>query len=293
MSFIESVLLKEFIKIPNDKHKDVLKDKKNMNNAIDGLLLKGIIQKTNLDKYSLTDYGEELNNDVWYRKTDMPNRKTVSNFIKMYCTDNHITKTSIVKRTGINSSRIGVLEGKISSKNPFLIDDLKAVFNALNLNYEKEIKRLKEFEKTRYEGYKDITLENTGVNEKAQKYKILVSESPIETLLLKEIIKISEVADLNIETQKEFKVGNNRYRGDIYISFNNQNSKNGVLIECDGHDYHERSKEQATKDKRRDRALIGLGILTMRFTGSEIWKSPSKCAKEIINTYEDYLKAIS
>lgn len=54
-----------------------------------------------------------------------------------------------------------------------------------------------------------------------------------------------------------------------------------LIVECDGHDFHERTKEQAAKDRSRDRAaqLSGAGIL--RFTGSEIHKDPLGCAMQI------------
>lgn len=55
-----------------------------------------------------------------------------------------------------------------------------------------------------------------------------------------------------------------------------------VAIECDGHDFHERTKEQAARDRARDRFLQGEGLDVLRFTGSEIWKSPEGCRAEII-----------
>lgn len=45
-----------------------------------------------------------------------------------------------------------------------------------------------------------------------------------------------------------------------------------VLVECDGHDYHERTKEQASHDKRRDRELQTAGFTVFRYTGSDIWR---------------------
>lgn len=48
-----------------------------------------------------------------------------------------------------------------------------------------------------------------------------------------------------------------------------------IAIELDGHDFHERTKEQATRDKKRDRALVSAGWSVLRFTGSEVIKAPS------------------
>lgn len=54
-----------------------------------------------------------------------------------------------------------------------------------------------------------------------------------------------------------------------------------LVVECDGHDFHERTKEQAAKDKFRDRFMLSNGLPTMRFTGSEIWRDVHSCVEEI------------
>lgn len=57
--------------------------------------------------------------------------------------------------------------------------------------------------------------------------------------------------------------------------------ENLTFIECDGHDFHERTKAQAARDKRRDRDLQGGGHPVLRFTGSEIYKDPLYCAAQV------------
>lgn len=54
-----------------------------------------------------------------------------------------------------------------------------------------------------------------------------------------------------------------------------------VVVECDGHDFHERTKEQASRDKRRDREMLSAGYRVVRFTGSEIHRNPMGCAAEV------------
>jgi hypothetical protein len=54
-----------------------------------------------------------------------------------------------------------------------------------------------------------------------------------------------------------------------------------VLVECDGHDFHEKTKEQVRRDKQRDRGLALAGFTVLRFAGSEIHKDPMACAQEI------------
>lgn len=54
-----------------------------------------------------------------------------------------------------------------------------------------------------------------------------------------------------------------------------------LVVECDGHDFHERTKEQAASDRSRDRALNALGYDVFRFTGSELWRDPWECAEQV------------
>lgn len=54
-----------------------------------------------------------------------------------------------------------------------------------------------------------------------------------------------------------------------------------VIVECDGHDFHDKTREQAARDKSRDRELQAAGFYVLRFTGSELWRNAPKCAREV------------
>ena len=60
-----------------------------------------------------------------------------------------------------------------------------------------------------------------------------------------------------------------------------------AVVECDGHEYHEKTKEQAARDKSRDRFLTKKGFRVFRLTGSEIWRVPIECAYEIADALYD------
>jgi len=60
-----------------------------------------------------------------------------------------------------------------------------------------------------------------------------------------------------------------------------------TFIECDGHDYHERTKAQAARDKQRDRKMQAAGHPVLRFTGSEIFKDPFDCARHVMQFVND------
>jgi very-short-patch-repair endonuclease len=65
-----------------------------------------------------------------------------------------------------------------------------------------------------------------------------------------------------------------------------------MVIECDGHDYHERTKEQAKRDRERDRLLQSFGFLVYRYTGQEIWEDVFACAAQAIESLREPVRAV-
>ena len=63
-----------------------------------------------------------------------------------------------------------------------------------------------------------------------------------------------------------------------------------LVIECDGHEFHERTKEQAARDRRRDRWFQTHGITVLRFTGSEIWTDPLGCIDQVCDAFFAIIK---
>lgn len=59
-----------------------------------------------------------------------------------------------------------------------------------------------------------------------------------------------------------------------------------LIVECDGHDFHERTKAQAKRDRARDRGAQMGGRCVFRFTGSELWRDPLGCAREVSEWFE-------
>lgn len=55
-----------------------------------------------------------------------------------------------------------------------------------------------------------------------------------------------------------------------------------LIVECDGHEFHERTKEQAGRDRSRDRQAQLANLEVFRFTGSELWRDPLGCALQIL-----------
>jgi len=72
------------------------------------------------------------------------------------------------------------------------------------------------------------------------------------------------------------------YRVDFYLVNVNYDEQRSLIVECDGHDFHEKTKDQAKRDKARDRYLVGQGHRIIRFTGSEIFSDPFSVVEEAI-----------
>jgi len=62
-----------------------------------------------------------------------------------------------------------------------------------------------------------------------------------------------------------------------------------LVVEVDGHQFHERTPTQAEYDRKRDRAMIHAGASVLRFTGREIWRDPKRCAAEVL-AHAKYLR---
>jgi very-short-patch-repair endonuclease len=66
-----------------------------------------------------------------------------------------------------------------------------------------------------------------------------------------------------------------------------------VIVECDGHEFHERTPEQASNDRRRDRRLQRYRIPPLRFTGTDIVRASEEYAREIVNFIGERVNRIS
>lgn len=116
-------------------------------------------------------------------------------------------------------------------------------------------------------------------------------ESPIEQLLSIQLSSIGLerinlynpfINVIQIEKQKIIECGGNKYRVDFLIPvwYRNQGGKMFV-IECDGYEFHQKTKEQVENDNIRQRNLQKEGYEVIRFSGTEIYHNSYNCALEI------------
>lgn len=122
------------------------------------------------------------------------------------------------------------------------------------------------------------------IAEKVQKE----TQSPIEALVYLELIRWSspyscEHCGYPIVTPQA-QVG--KYRADFLVEWKGKK----VVIECDGHDFHEKTKKQAAHDKKRDRDISLLGYQIRRYTGSEIYQNARQVINDIDLIFDDELR---
>lgn len=85
-------------------------------------------------------------------------------------------------------------------------------------------------------------------------------------------------ADSNLLIEMQRQIG--KHRVDFALTTKVMTHRQ-VVVECDGHAFHEKTKEQAARDKARDRDLLLAGWPVMRFTGAEIFRDAFACAKQV------------
>lgn len=115
----------------------------------------------------------------------------------------------------------------------------------------------------------------------------LIPVIPSEDLTLFDLLAKQDPSDLIIEPQAQLEGWEKGWRVDFLIHawefgrISGRAQWRRLIVECDGHPFHERTKEQAARDRSRDREFQMRGYTVLRFTGSEIHNKPLDCAKQI------------
>lgn len=100
------------------------------------------------------------------------------------------------------------------------------------------------------------------------------------TLVEPEFIKPGFHFTLYISPQK--KIGN--YKVDFHIKLKQGCGESELVVELDGHDFHDKDKRQRSYEKARDRYLLQQGFKVFHFTGSDVVKSPQHVAYEVMQS---------
>lgn len=116
--------------------------------------------------------------------------------------------------------------------------------------------------------------------------------SPIEQIFLMEW-KFAK-ADANLGVKLVPQVTMHTERGEHVVDFlitspNKKIDGMQVVIELDGHQFHERTSVQATRDRARDRAMLKNGVTVLRFAGAEVVRDARRCIREVMEFLEAQL----
>lgn len=103
-----------------------------------------------------------------------------------------------------------------------------------------------------------------------------------------------DLPHLRLESQYNITANGNNYRVDFYFDTNTLHEKSfsfenplRLIVECDGHNFHEKTKEQVKRDNDRNFDLQKEGYEVLHFSGSQIYNEPFECANKAI----DYIMA--
>lgn len=84
-----------------------------------------------------------------------------------------------------------------------------------------------------------------------------------------------------IQIVPQHQIGN--YFVDFLITYTDGPPDNHVVVELDGHDFHDKDKHQRSYEKRRDRYLLKAGYRVLHYTGSDVVADPYKVAHEVLH----------
>ncbi len=149
------------------------------------------------------------------------------------------------------------------------------------------------------------------LNEKLRQYKNKLTQyldfcnSPIERIMSIQLAEVEmyyanmkNIEIIQIIPQNDIYLDNNHYIADFMIpiifKYDNKIFECiDLIIECDGHNFHEKTKEQVIKNNKRDRDLLSNGYQVLHFSGSEIFNDFAKIKWSIINFIENiYIEKI-
>lgn len=95
-----------------------------------------------------------------------------------------------------------------------------------------------------------------------------------------------------IEKQSQIVIEGKTYYADFMLPVSYyKKTKNGFeidftknfIVEVDGHEFHQKTKEQVERDNERERALQKAGYEVIRFSGTEIYHKAFRCADEVLS----------
>ncbi len=132
----------------------------------------------------------------------------------------------------------------------------------------------------------DLTLQIRGIHSCINK-----SESPIEQIFIVALLVVMDISRIplkayynyGIEVKAQANFGD--YRVDFALNSYVSEIKRTVVVELDGHEFHDRTEKQRRYEKERDRYLQSSDDINavLHYTGKEITDSPFNIAADVLS----------
>ena len=113
-------------------------------------------------------------------------------------------------------------------------------------------------------------------------------KSPIEKILFVALdfvylLRSCELPMLDeITPQYEINDGEKTYFVDLFLLLESKEFIK-IAVECDGYEFHQKTKQQVKHDNEREMRIKLLGYDVLRFSGTQIYENPIKCANDIFD----------
>jgi very-short-patch-repair endonuclease len=91
-----------------------------------------------------------------------------------------------------------------------------------------------------------------------------------------------------VDLEQQAQIG--AYPADFLLRVCHNGAHRLLAVECDGHDWHERTPYQAARDRSRDRFFLRESVPVIRFTGTEINRDVGRCVREILAQLNAFMR---
>lgn len=162
-------------------------------------------------------------------------------------------------------------------------------------NFIRGGKTMNEIEKKYWDSFKNYIFSNPTIeifnNTLQAKIKILFNEElPSDDITnnMIEFVASIETKDYSLKDVSLMLASEKRtisgYKPDFIItSLTDECFGEFFTVEIDGYEWHEKTKEQAANDRKKDRAYLKNNYTPIRFLGTEVYHDPLYCVKETLD----------
>lgn len=122
-------------------------------------------------------------------------------------------------------------------------------------------------------------------------------ESPAEAMFEVWLRAFRSAEDAPFVARRQVEVAGHsgkRYRADFQMRwcYHDASEDLPILVEIDGHAFHEKTLEQVTYRNLRDRDLQMAGFTVVHFSFSEFTKAPEKCTRDVVTASWNAIREI-